>query len=378
MTEYQAFWSYTHEDDQRLRGYVTRLSERIRDEYAVSSGDDLEVFLDRNSLAWGEMWRTKINDALGSAPFLIAVVTPKFVKSQECRRELLTFVAESKSRGFSRLLLPILLIDVPGLSEDSEDEVLALLARTQYVNWTRLRLKSEEDPEVLAAVNGLALRIMELQAEVERDLQAVEQREDQDGQEAIDDILLEINSRLPEWLEAVDFDPVARAQWNAMWSTRADQAIRIFNQRRGISGQFLSVWAKLGNELAPLSAKRLAESKIYHRLTIELDPFITAAFRLVELEPQFFDLLGQVQDGIRDAMRAIEGRDPERTWIFDPEPTKYSSSLKRSVADLNASQQFVVEANGIVEQWSHRLTELEARVSAERSLVQLPSEPSKE
>lgn len=362
-TNYEAFWSYTHEDDERLRGYVTRLAERIADEYAVTSGNDLEIFLDRKSLKWGEAWRSKIDGALGSAPFFIAVVTPKFVKSQECRKELLSFVAESKSRGFSRLLLPILLIDVPGMSEDSEDEVLALLARTQYVSWTKLRLMAEDSPEVLGEVNALALRIMKLQEEVQSALQAVEQRDEEDEQKAVDEIFQAINELLPDWLGAVDFDPVARVQWNAMFKQREERADRVYAQRRGVSGVYLSVWAKLGNELAPLSKARLGQAKTYHRLTIELDPYVTSAIRLIEREPQFIGLLEELTEGVREAMIAINGKDNADYWNLSDYANQYSTSLKRAMSDLEASTHFVSEANAIVLQWSNRIEELYGKVS---------------
>lgn len=357
-SDYEAFWSYTHEDDDRMGGFVKRLSERIADEYAVCSGNDLQIFLDRKTLEWGEAWRTKIDDALGSAPFFIAVVTPKFVKSAECRKELLTFVAESKSRGFAKLLLPILLIDVPGLDENSDDEVLALLARTQYVNWTKYRLMGEDSPEVLVAVNALALRIMELQKEAQADVQLVEQQVEEDEQDTVDQVFGEINSLLPEWADAVDFDPIARAQWNGAWKERSARAERVYHQRRGLSGPFMSVWAKLGMDIAPLSEKRLKEAKIYHRRTIALDPHVTAAIRLVAREPRFAPLLNELREGVGEAMIAIDGREKGSAWTYQENPTQFSAKLKQAVQNLHASEHFVSEANEIVSQWNVRLQEL--------------------
>jgi hypothetical protein len=51
------------------------LAEAIENEFAVITGDDLQLFLDRNSLEWGDLWRERISEALGEAPFFIAVVT---------------------------------------------------------------------------------------------------------------------------------------------------------------------------------------------------------------------------------------------------------------------------------------------------------------
>lgn len=358
-SDYEAFWSYTHEDDDRLNGYVTRLSERISNEYAVSSGYDLQVFLDRKSLEWGDTWRAKITGALGSAPFFIAIITPKFVKSVECRKELLTFSAESKSRGYAKLLLPILLINVPDLREDSDDEVLALLARTQYVDWTKYRLMREDSAEVLTAVNNLALRIMNLQQEAQEDVQNAEQMEEQDEQTTVDQVFEKIDALLPGWSDAVDFDPVARARWNATWKERSKRAGRVLEQRRGISGAYISVWAKLGLDLAPASEERLKESKAYHKLTIELDPYVTAAFRLIEREPRFRPLLEELREGISEAMNAINGAEPG--WSYDNEPVQYSAKLKQAVDNLHASEHFVSEANEIVTEWNKRITQLDTQ-----------------
>ena len=363
-SDYEAFWSYTHEDDARMSGYVTRLAQRITDEYAVCSGNDLTIFRDRDSLQWGDAWRTKIDGALGTAPFFIAVITPKFVKSEECRRELLTFVAESRSRGYAKLLLPILLIDVPGLKEDSEDEVLALLARTQYINWTKHRLRSESDPAVLEALNQVALRIMELSDEAQADLRKVEQQIEQQGQSTVETIFGEIESSLPAWVDAVDFDPVACAQWNATWRTRSERASRIFAQHRGVSGAFISVWTKLGVDLMELSENRLQKAKTYHRATIALDPHITAAIRLVERDHELAPLLNIFRDGIDEAMRSITNADGAGGWHFDLGVAKYSSKLQQATSNVDESEVFVREANMIVRKWSEQLRGIDERVAA--------------
>jgi len=343
-----------------MSGYVRRLSEQIADEYAVSSGNDLQIFLDRQSLEWGDAWRNKIDDALGSAPFFIAVITPKFVKSQECRKELLTFVSESKSRGFAKLLLPILLINVPDMHEESDDEVLALLARTQYVDWTKYRLMAENSPEVLTAVNSLALRIMRLQQEALEDLQNGEPVSEEEERATVDQVFGEINALLPDWIKAVDFDPVARAQWNAIWDERTKRANRLFVQRRGVSGPYLAVWAKLGQDVMETSENRLKESKNYHRLTIALDPYVAAAIRLMAREPGLTPLLDDLRDGISEAMISIRGSNSGTGWSYEEHATQYSTKLRKAVQNLDESQHFVTEANAIVLQWHDRIAALHA------------------
>lgn len=133
------FWSYTHRDDELNKGRIRELAKLISDEYEVITAEDLRIFVDKNDLEWGAEWRSRIEAALAGTTFCIPIVTPAFFKSPECRREVLTFSGHARSLGLEELLLPILYVKVPGLSEDSPDEVMSLIANRQYVDWTKLR-----------------------------------------------------------------------------------------------------------------------------------------------------------------------------------------------------------------------------------------------
>jgi hypothetical protein len=368
---FDAFWSYTHEDDERLGGAITSLAKRLGNEYAVSSGDNLNVFLDRQSLGWGDAWRDKIDSALGTAPLLIAIVTPKFVKSAECRRELLNFVSQAESRGFSHLLLPIVFIDVPGLEEDGTDEVMALIARTQYVSWSRLRLQAEDSSEVRTAVNALALRIMHLQAEAQESMQAVENLVETQESATMEEVFAAIRDRLPGWAEAVDADGIRRAQWNTTVEQRTARAERVASTR-GRNGALLSVFTKLGLELAPMAAKRLEDAQTFHRLTIELDPYVASALRLVSRNPGFSELLAELRDGIAEAMPAVtasieyrqKGTDlAENGYSGISGLGQYSPHLRKAEKDMREAYRFVSEANQIVAGWDARVNELDAELA---------------
>lgn len=309
----------------------------------------------------GVAWRAALEEALSSAPFFIAIVTPKFVKSEECRREILTFVAQANSRGIGKLLLPILLVNVPDLREDSEDEVLALLARTQYVDWTEHRLRGEGDPLTIKALNDLALRIMELQEEVQVSLEAAQQKAETDDQGTVEQVLADINQSLPAWLDAVDFDPMGRAQWNASWDQSIARANRVFRQYRGVSGPYLSVWARLANEIAPLSERRLNEAKAYHRAPISPDAPVTAAIRLVHRTPSLNPLLNDLRSGISEAMLSIEG-ESKTSWVSDSGAGQYNAKLKQSSDRVTDSMSFAGEANEIVKKWNQQLATLDAHL----------------
>lgn len=232
------FWSYTHDDDDRSGGRVTGVAEALKNEFSLVTGDELEVFRDRSSLKWGDAWRERIEAAVGEAPFFIPIITPKFLRSQECRRELIQFSGLAKSRGFNGLLLPILYIDVPGMAEDAEDEVLALIARTQYFNWTAFRLLAPDDPQVLQAVNDLALRIRELRGQITESVLVRESATDEDEVNALKTVIAEIDVRLEKWREAVDFDRIAGANWQTYLKERLARVRRLRDSRAAESAVF--------------------------------------------------------------------------------------------------------------------------------------------
>src|SRR6478609_3645591 len=105
-----AFVSYAHADDEYEKGGILDLAQRLERALKVFTGrSDLSVFFDRNSIAWGDAWRARIADGLADSMFLITIVTPNFLSSDECRKEMHEFLALSMR---DRWLLPIYYIEV--------------------------------------------------------------------------------------------------------------------------------------------------------------------------------------------------------------------------------------------------------------------------
>ena len=65
------------------------------------------------------------------------------------------------------MILPILYVETPNFSEENSDEAVALIARTQYVDWRSVRfLEPNSRREYRAAVNVLARRLVEIARQV--------------------------------------------------------------------------------------------------------------------------------------------------------------------------------------------------------------------
>jgi hypothetical protein len=160
------FWSYAHPDDSAEHGRIIGVAHRLREEVRLLTGQELQLFLDRDDLAWGDRWRESIDEALAGITFFIPIVTPRYFQSEECRRELLTFARRARSAGVGELLLPILYVDVPGLDTAADDEAFAAVASVQWEDWRELRLEDPDSPAHRQGVHRLARRLVRIAEDV--------------------------------------------------------------------------------------------------------------------------------------------------------------------------------------------------------------------
>ena len=356
---FDAFWSYAHDDDTKSGGRVSAVAEALENEFSLVTGDDLELFLDRKSLKWGDVWRERIENAIGEVPFFIPIITPKFLKSEECRREFVKFSGEAKSRGFGALLLPILYIPIRELSEDNDDEVIALIARTQYFDWTPFRLLASNDPRVLKAVNDLALRIHELKEQATTTSLELEVTTVDDEVAQLQEAIKEIESRLSGWMEAVEFDRIAGAHWTNYRNERVARAQRL-NEQRGAKSAIYSIFMQLGRDLLPIANDRMDIAKRYARLSIELDPIVTKAIRLCASHRELSPLLNPLRDGVVEAYLNIEPPvDNERDWNIAQSLLNRNIHLDEAAQTMQDSFVYVREGNRIVATWRDKIRELD-------------------
>jgi hypothetical protein len=75
---YGAFWSYTRFDDKNDELWLTALREALVAEVRASSGKEIEIFQDKDGIAWGEGWKEKLRSSSDDAVFLIPIITPMF------------------------------------------------------------------------------------------------------------------------------------------------------------------------------------------------------------------------------------------------------------------------------------------------------------
>ena len=158
---YRGFWSYVHKDDEAENGRISQLARDMVAQYEMITGDEIELFLDKDRLEWGDKWRDKIDVHLESVAFFIPVMTPRYFKSAACRTELNLFVRRASELGLEDLLLPLYYLDVPSIEvKDEKDDLILKICEFHWQNWRDLRFKDVYSEAYRQGVSGMAQRLV--------------------------------------------------------------------------------------------------------------------------------------------------------------------------------------------------------------------------
>ena len=329
------------------------------EEYNLLSGEPLQLFVDQESIAWGEEWRSRIDTALSQTTFFIPIITPRYFARPECRRELLEFAAKATSLGVEELVLPILYVEPSGFSTESPDEAVILVAKTQYVDWRAVRLLEPSSRDYRVAVNGLARRLIEIarrvmENQLERELNADIESDDTTG---ITDLVEEVTLLLPDWLDAVIGSKFTRAQISATEKLHNKQLYRLQKVSAPASA-ILASRIREAKELLPLAERAQKDGRIYVTRSVELDPLISSLARLVRDHPESSELVTPIREAIDEAMVSIREMDLSKG-------SRYSTTfvdikhMGRIFQKCNAiftdAERLAIEGNDIVRRWDNEL-----------------------
>jgi hypothetical protein len=361
------FWSYSHQDDERDNHGVTRLASRISDEFALVTGETLTLFVDRNDIRWGDEWRRRINAALAETTFFIPIITPLYFKREECIRELVSFVGQAQSLGAVELVMPILYIAVPGLSEDSTEEARALIARMHYIDWREIRLSGENSSEYRRGVHEIAMRLAEISTQYEQRDTGPAFAQATDEEEGIIDLLAALEGKMPGLREVVDKIRTAADQLQAITDPYAERLRK--GERAGVSaGAKLSIIHDFSVDAEPVIRRTVEAAEAYSSLTIDIDPVILTLFRKLETFPELVNVETDVLrtlSPIPDIWRWIhEGRTKLSVSQWDEFVKAYkgmSKDLARISRLADAGLRLAIPADALVENWNNKLSDYQAK-----------------
>ncbi len=157
--KFAAFFSYVHQDDDHDDGRISKIRKWLENEISAQTGEDFQIFQDRSDISWGDAWEERINGALDGSTFLIAIITPRYLKSVYCRKEFQRFTKREKELSRNDLILPLLYMDTQSLA-DTDDEVAVEISSRQYADWRSLRFEPWTNPDVRRRLSELSSMVV--------------------------------------------------------------------------------------------------------------------------------------------------------------------------------------------------------------------------
>src|SRR5215213_6186744 len=97
--EYDIFISYGHLDDENpddIKGWVDLLVERLPGQIQGDLGFTPKIWRDERSLRGNDLLTAAIKEGIESSLLFVPVLSPRYVLSEWCRRELDIFCASPR------------------------------------------------------------------------------------------------------------------------------------------------------------------------------------------------------------------------------------------------------------------------------------------
>ena len=155
------FWSYARQDDSHSDGQLTQLRAIVGNAISLRLGDEVRVFQDTAAIPFGADWAASIEEAIDQTTFFIPIVTPRFLKSENCRDEFRSFRRRMKALGRNDLIFPIHYVDVEPIaaSDTVFGDELGVLRRQQWIDFRSLQFEDVKSAKVRQWADALAVSI---------------------------------------------------------------------------------------------------------------------------------------------------------------------------------------------------------------------------
>ena len=162
------FWSYARQDDELSSGKLSDLRSVLMHEVQQLFGrDQVRLFQDASTIPLGSSWEAEIRKAIAQSVFFVPILTPNFIQSEWCCREVELFLereaqlSSAYEDDVAGRIFPILYIDIDE-AEPEKPAVLDHLRQRQGFDFRRFRHRSYDEPAVREALSELALNISRL------------------------------------------------------------------------------------------------------------------------------------------------------------------------------------------------------------------------
>lgn len=236
------FWSYSRQDDELSKARLSNLRSLLMAEIQQQYGRDrVQLFQDVSAIPHGAEWEREIRTSLGNSTFFIPIVTPNFLQSEWCCREVMIFF-EREEQLFEiypdltrrRRIFPLQLIDITGI-EPADERVLEGLEKLQWFDFRELRHSSQDHESVHRALSKFAASIRDvLQVKVRSPRMAAEiEREAAAAARAREEETAIVLRRAQEEAQSRREAEKAEAEARRGEAARAAEALRAAEAERG-------------------------------------------------------------------------------------------------------------------------------------------------
>lgn len=332
-------------------------------QYEMLTAESIDLFLDRDALEWGHRWKDQVDTSLASVAFFIPVITPRYFRSAECRRELQFFARQAKNLDVRELVMPLLYVDFPALhGESPTDDLITLIREFQWEDWTDLRFADPASPEHRRGLDRLAARLIAANEEPERsDVTVASQQLYSAGEAASEepgfmDRIAEAEEAMPHWAETLQAIGQQITAVTSALNDATERGVESDRRGKGFAGR-LMVTRELARNLAEPASRILSLGNDFTTQLHAVDDGIRAIIEVASAEAtadaeerrqlcEFFStvrgLSGQARSGLSSLQEMIEAMAPAE---------RMSRDLRPVLREMRQGLTLVLEGREITDEW---------------------------
>jgi hypothetical protein len=322
------------------------LADLIRDEYSLTTGDDLILHTDRTTTEWSAEWRDRVHDGPNATTFLIPIITPRYFRQPECRAELVDFTTRARNLGLAAQVLPIVYTHTRELADPGNDDAaVALVRRMRHEKWHDLRTDDESSPAHRRAVCRIAGRLATIALRHNESTPEL-------GQRPLD-VVGALAEAVPRWGQAFTMLDNAMGRIDALTEKLLlELANTPFDDGNAIGR--LAVLRTYADEIMKPARDVLALGNAFAAEVIQLDPSILALLARPARENDFADhcrALVLATEQLRHTAEAARDYGAQLATIAG-----LSEILDDPVGDVAMGVRSVLDGTALIGEWQKRIT----------------------
>ena len=193
-SEYDAniFLSYRHQDNDYLDNAILDFTKNVSQAYEYQTGRKLHLFTDQE-ISWGSDWQKILDANITKANILFVAVTPMYLKSEACRKELLEFDTRTGQHSGNKIL-PMVWQNLKAIPDSDTDPVRNIIQSRQFISVEDLAYESTDTRLYKRRISEIAMKLQETIQEQNEEMDKAVNQEAHDVENSVDD------SNAPDYL----------------------------------------------------------------------------------------------------------------------------------------------------------------------------------